>query len=528
MGVKFLRLATVLVLTGLLASCTGAAPVRVWIDVPVTGVNVPLGQPLQIEGHAAGPGAISRVVIWINGSEETTLSDPPVKEGLARYVYDWTPPAVGDYTIQAIAYGGGGEASQPDLTHISVGATSAGQADLAIRSVEAVVAGMKGSTPFCNTRVVYTNAGTVPVPASFPVQFFFDGTPQHTVTVAEGLPAGRDAELTFVYQFTDMHYIGVTLDTTNSVAESNESNNAFAESRVCGSPISPTPPTPVTSALADVQFWIEPEMIKAGDCAVLHWRASNIKSLTFGGKEQPFEGSYKDCPCVNQRYALSALDLEGKELTRQVDLSVSGVCTTPSAPLIQFWAEPEKVKAGGCTTVKWHVENVQTVVFGGVEQPFDGSYKDCLCSDQAYTLKVTHLDGSQDSRKVKVVVSGTCVTEVPEEIAPPAGGDTTAPPVPGPAVPANGLSLSCRSAVSLVWLPVQDESGIAQYQVEVQRQVGKKWAAVSGSPFTGIKGKTMSLPVECGFDYRWRVRAVDGKGNTSAWSGWSQFSIPLG
>jgi hypothetical protein len=33
--------------------------------------------------------------------------------------------------------------------------------------------------------------------------------------------------------------------------------------------------------------------------------------------------------------------------------------------------------------------------------------------------------------------------------------------------------------------------------------------------------------VECGFFYRWSVRARDGAGNLSAWSPWSQFSVVL-
>lgn len=58
---------------------------------------------------------------------------------------------------------------------------------------------------------------------------------------------------------------------------------------------------------------------------------------------------------------------------------------TPPAPAessIQFWAEPDTIEAGECTTIHWRVENVQRVIFGGVEQPFEGSYQDCLCENQ--------------------------------------------------------------------------------------------------------------------------------------------------
>jgi hypothetical protein len=107
--------------------------------------------------------------------------------------------------------------------------------------------------------------------------------------------------------------------------------------------------------------------------------------------------------------------------------------------------------------------------------------------------------------------------------------DTTAPTVPAPAVPANGLSLTCRARQNLVWLPSTDESGIAEYQVQIERSTdGSTWSKAPGSPKTGLSVKSVEISVECGWQYRWRVRAIDGKGNTSAWSAWSQFSIPLG
>ncbi len=106
--------------------------------------------------------------------------------------------------------------------------------------------------------------------------------------------------------------------------------------------------------------------------------------------------------------------------------------------------------------------------------------------------------------------------------------DTTAPPAPEPAVPADGLSLSCRATQALAWLPVTDPSGVAAYQVEIQRSPDNaNWSAASGSPVTGLTDKTTPISTECGWYYRWRVRAVDGEGNESAWSAWSYFTINL-
>jgi hypothetical protein len=188
--------------------------------------------------------------------------------------------------------------------------------------------------------------------------------------------------------------------------------------------------------------------------------------------------------------------------------------------VVQFWAEPEEIDAGSCTVLKWHVENVESVVFGNLDQPLDGEYHACLCEGARYTLRVTHTDGTEEKFPLDVTVTGTCATPTVE--------DTTPPPIPSPSVPANGLELSCRPSQTLTWLTVDDPSGIAQYQVQVERHSGdNNWQAVPGSTFTGISGKTKDISVECGWYYRWRVRAIDGAGNTSAWSGWWTFIITL-
>jgi hypothetical protein len=111
-------------------------------------------------------------------------------------------------------------------------------------------------------------------------------------------------------------------------------------------------------------------------------------------------------------------------------------------------------------------------------------------------------------------------TETPVPTAPP---DTTAPAIPAPAVPADGLDLSCRASQNLVWVPVEDPGGVSYY-VKLQRQVTvDEWHAVRG--WGPLSGKEIEVDVDCGIFYRWAVRAEDGAGNQSAWSEWSYFSV---
>jgi hypothetical protein len=116
-------------------------------------------------------------------------------------------------------------------------------------------------------------------------------------------------------------------------------------------------------------------------------------------------------------------------------------------------------------------------------------------------------------------------TETPT--APPPVADTTAPPVPSPVSPTGGTTLACSSSALLNWSAVNDPSGISGYSVEIQRSSDQiSWSSAPGSPVNTVDDKA-SIQVECGWYYRWRVRARDGAGNSSAWSNWATFSVTL-
>jgi len=192
--------------------------------------------------------------------------------------------------------------------------------------------------------------------------------------------------------------------------------------------------------------------------------------------------------------------------------------TPPEETTIEFWADPPTITAGECTDLHWKVTTALKVIFGGTERPLEGWDSACTCEPQNYPLTVTFPDGHEEKVYVKVDVTGTC--EAP--------ADTTAPPVPTLMVPANGLSIACKPSQTLTWLPVTDPSGIGQYQVLVERSSDNvNWGAAPGSPIEGLSDKTTTVNTECGWYYRWRVRAIDTAGNASGWSNWFYFSITL-
>jgi hypothetical protein len=195
--------------------------------------------------------------------------------------------------------------------------------------------------------------------------------------------------------------------------------------------------------------------------------------------------------------------------------------TIPPGAQVEFWVDPPEIAAGGCARLNWRVRNASRVRLGSTDVAAEGSFETCLCEDEAYTLTVTNLDGTEQQRRVEIGVTGDCVTPT----VPP---DTQPPAAPALAVPADGLSIACKASQNLVWLPVNDSSGIDEYHLQVQRHSGdNNWQDVTGSVFTGLEDKQRSISVECGWYYRWRVRAVDGAGNVGPWSGWWDFVITL-
>jgi len=184
-------------------------------------------------------------------------------------------------------------------------------------------------------------------------------------------------------------------------------------------------------------------------------------------------------------------------------------------PIIEFTVDDDDINVGDCTTLRAHIEQVQEARLSGAEysnSPVTGPYwkgSTCPASTTTYTLHVVKPDGSTEDRTVKVKVT-----------------DTTPPPAPSPSVPADGLTLSCRSSQTLVWVPVSDPSGISGYYVKLEIQVTPgNWQSVGG--WGPVTGKQVDVSVQCGGYYRWTVRAQDGAGNYSDWSKWSHFSVVL-
>jgi hypothetical protein len=376
---KLAFLLTFLAIIGGATACSeqGGGGPRAWIDYPRDGMTVPAGKPVSIVSHAYAREGVAEVLLSVNGQAYRRDPSPQGGATFSEFRQEWLPEREGDYTLQLKSYDRQGASSASAtisvrvvsaLAHAPITDTPVPDLpDLAITNVEAIVAGYKGDKPFCNTRVTYRNAGTAAVPSDFTIQFHYNGVPTWATTVAGGLPAGASAEAIFVHQFIDAPYIGINLDSTDVIEESDETNNAFAEARLCsGTPpdvtpthtptptpsITPTPPppmpraptptftpTPTRTPPADIRLWADDENVKAGSCTTVHWHVSNVKAYWVDGNAGAGDdGGFKTCPCQAETHTLRAAMRDGSERNLSVTVNVSGQCqstqdtTPPSAP----------------------------------------------------------------------------------------------------------------------------------------------------------------------------------------------------
>jgi hypothetical protein len=178
---------------------------------------------------------------------------------------------------------------------------------------------------------------------------------------------------------------------------------------------------------------------------------------------------------------------------------------------LQLWVYDALGEAGGPATVNIHVGDITVVEFVDTETPTP-----VLTS--TFTVTPTPV--------ISITPTLPPPTNTPTPTPTLVPADTTAPPVPTPVVPADGLVLSCRATQVLNWTPVSDPSGINGYYVHLQYEsTADNWVTVD--TWGPLSDKQVEVPVNCGGIYRWQVRVQDGVGNMSNWSTFFYFSVDL-
>jgi heat shock protein HslJ len=86
------------------------------------------------------------------------------------------------------------------------------------------------------------------------------------------------------------------------------------------------------------------------------------------------------------------------------------VTATPD-PEINFWADQTVIDPGACTTLRWKVENVQTIHVYPQAEPYDkfpvtgeGNRQECPATTTSYELRAQRRDGAVELRQVTIQV----------------------------------------------------------------------------------------------------------------------------
>jgi len=85
---------------------------------------------------------------------------------------------------------------------------------------------------------------------------------------------------------------------------------------------------------------------------------------------------------------------------------------TPSPPVVDFTADPGRILAGQCSTLRWSVDNGEVVVLDGEGvKPYDARY---LCPSESHTYELQVLNGAGEySYEVTIEVTQPTATPLP-------------------------------------------------------------------------------------------------------------------
>ena len=101
-------------ISSILIGCTGKQVVRqafnppgsdlpqAWIDAPLPEMHIPLA-PYEFVAHGTDQGGISQLEWILDGASLGIVDAKNTAENLATFVYLWTPPGPGTYTLQVRA-----------------------------------------------------------------------------------------------------------------------------------------------------------------------------------------------------------------------------------------------------------------------------------------------------------------------------------------------------------------------------------------------------------------------------------------
>lgn len=314
-----------------------------------------------------------------------------------------------------------------------------------------------------------------------------------------------------------------------------------------------------SSASADPvieQFEANPPGAMAGDTSTLRWRTRNAVAVSISGIGNVASNGEQEVE-PGRSYRLTATGSSGRSVSEERFIAVYQPQIIGQNPIIEkFEANPPHVTQGGTTTLQWRVRNAASATISGIgEVEPTGSEVITVGEKGTYLLTVTGHDGSSANRSIDVgmyplmgKLPGSKTPDVkldkkplqsqyekpavkPDMVIKPMKPVGTfyiqALSAPAQRSPANGKRFShYPRRITLNWNAVP---GASAYTVEIDCygccQSGK-WCTDIGRTYKEVKSinsTTYTFNFVGAQPGRWRVWAVDQKGNPGKKSPWWNF-----
>lgn len=234
----------------------------------------------------------------------------------------------------------------------------------------------------------------------------------------------------------------------------------------------PAPPQQPPSQANQFTFTADQTTVNPGQCTTLRWHTVNGVFVNYNNAQswetvpgfdntQVANGSQQVCPTSTTTYNLYVRFADGSRQSQSVTVNVSVPQPPPqpqqqlqpqqsqpvqppaaaNVPLsVNFYANPDTITAGQCTTLYWHVVGNNpaekpgasigppTEDYGSVAPVPDGSGKVCPNSTTTYTLYGDDVNGNPWERKVTITVvqSGPAQPQIQPQPVQPSGASSGA------------------------------------------------------------------------------------------------------
>lgn len=416
-----------LALGSALAAPAGAAGAKAWIENPTAGQTLPLG-PVHLVVYATDAAGVAQIDLKINGAPLPAAAaqqigiDPTRK--LVRLEQQWTPDKEGKYILEARGRNAAGGYGEPAFIEFCVGHCKGPVALTATPSPAPSPAPVRpGGGQLVQLQIAFTadrtqlRAGECAV-----LQWAVQGNA--AVVQLNGQQAASSGQQQVCPpQTTTYILIAIGADGKRAARDVTIIVQAIPPTAT----FTPTPaarPTPTPTPVWVVTLTADRTSLRSGECAVLQWAVRGDAAIVaLNGQAVNPSGQSRACPAQTTVYTLAATRRDGVRTQRAVTIAVQATAPTPTPTLvrrlpaaadIRLWVDHPSLAAGSCTTLRWHVANVQAYwVDGQAGSGDDGSRQVCPCQDETHTLHVVKSDGSPQDLQVTIHVQGQCVTPIP-------------------------------------------------------------------------------------------------------------------